>query len=55
MTLLLRDGFVTDEFIDLARAHDRSPPKTSTASIGLKAELAQANHGRACRSLYDIA
>ena len=30
VTLLLRDGFVTDEFIDLARAENRTADRSAT-------------------------
>lgn len=40
VTLLLRDGFVTDEFIDLARAENRTPRQEDRLDH-LKAQLAQ--------------
>ncbi|MDT5066022.1 MAG: hypothetical protein QOK02_2177 [Mycobacterium sp.] len=40
LTLLLRDGFVTDEFIDLARVADRTDAQEHRLD-GLKAQLAQ--------------
>jgi hypothetical protein len=40
VTLLLRDGFVTDEFIDLARTDDRTDAQERRLD-GLKAQLAQ--------------
>jgi hypothetical protein len=40
VTLLLRDGFVTDEFIDLARTDDRTDPQELRLDE-LKAQLAQ--------------
>ncbi|HET7667246.1 MAG TPA: hypothetical protein VFK56_14510, partial [Mycobacterium sp.] len=39
-TLLLRDGFITDEFIDLARTEDRSADQEQRLDA-LKAQLAQ--------------
>jgi hypothetical protein len=38
-TLLLRDGYVTDEFIDLARTEDRSPEEETRLAV-LKQEMA---------------
>jgi hypothetical protein len=40
VTLLLRDGFVTDEFVDLARTQDRTDVQERRLD-GLKAQLAQ--------------
>jgi hypothetical protein len=40
VTLLLRDGFVTDEFVDLARADDRTDAQERRLD-GLKVQLAQ--------------
>lgn len=40
VTLLLREGFVTDEFIDLARTKDRTAPQEARLDH-LKAQLAQ--------------
>ena len=40
VTLLLRDGFVTDEFIDLARTPDRTADQERRLDE-LKAQLAQ--------------
>lgn len=40
VTLVLRPGFVTEEFVDLARAQDRTPVQESRLDV-LKALLAQ--------------
>lgn len=40
VTLAVRDGFVTDEFIDLARAEPRTPEQ-ETRLTALKAEMAE--------------
>lgn len=53
-TLLLRDGFVTDEFIDLARAADRTPEGERRLDE-LKDELARQILAAPASSLYDIA
>ena len=45
VTLLLREGFVTEEFIDLARKEDRSEEEEAHFDE-LKADLAEARHGR---------
>jgi hypothetical protein len=54
VTLLLRDGFVTKEFIDLARTQER----TATQELrldALKASLAQRIMGTSAADLFDIA
>lgn len=51
-TLLLRDGFVTDEFIDLARTEDRSDSQEKRLDE-LKAQLAQLVMGTAAEDLFD--
>ena len=53
-TLLLRDGFVTDEFIDLARA-DRRTAEQEKRLDELKAELAQRVMATAAAAVYDLA
>ena len=53
-TLLLRDGFVTNEFIDLARAQDRTAAQESRLDE-LKAELAQQVMATPAADLFDIA
>ena len=40
MTLAVRDGFVTDEFVDLARAEQRTPEQEARLTT-LKAEMAE--------------
>ena len=51
-TLLLRDGFVTDEFIDLARAENRDDPQEKRLDQ-LKAKLAQSVVGTAPEAVFD--
>ena len=51
-TLLLRDGFVTDEFIDLARAENRSDTQERRLDE-LKAELAQRVVSTASNDVFD--
>jgi hypothetical protein len=53
-TLLLRDGFVTDEFIDLARAQNRTELQERRLDE-LKAELAQRVMATAADQVYDVA
>lgn len=52
--LLLRDGFVTDEFIDLAGAENRSDAQEQRLDV-LKAQLAQRVMGSSAADVYDIA
>jgi len=52
-TLLLRDGFVTDEFIDLARAEDRSDTQERRLDE-LKAELALRVVNTASNDVFDV-
>lgn len=54
VTVLLRDGFVTDEFIDLARAENRSDEQESRLDE-MKAELAQHVMSTPADDLFDIA
>ena len=51
-TLLLQDGFVTDEFIDLARTEDRSDSQEKRLDE-LKAQLAARVMGTAAEDLFD--
>ncbi len=51
-TLLLRDGFVTDEFIDLARAENRSDTQEQRLDE-LKAQLAQRVLSTASVDVFD--
>ena len=53
MTLLLRDGFVTDEFIDLARTETRTTEQESRLNE-LKANLAKCVMAAAAADVYDI-
>jgi hypothetical protein len=52
-TLLLRDGFVTDEFIDLARAEKRSDTQERRLDE-LKAQLAQRVVSAASRDVFEV-
>jgi hypothetical protein len=53
-TFVLRDGFVTDEFIDLARTENRTSEQASRLSE-LKAELAQRVIATPAAGVFDIA
>ena len=53
-TLLLRDGFVTDEFIDLARTEGRSAEQEHRLDE-LKAALAQRVMAASAADVFDIA
>jgi hypothetical protein len=52
-TLLLRDGFVTDEFIDLARKENRTDAQEQRLDE-LKAQLAQRVLSTAAEDLFDV-
>jgi hypothetical protein len=52
--LLLRDGYVTDEFIELARTADRSPEE-ETRLDGLKQEMADRVMDAPAEDVYDSA
>ncbi len=52
ITLLLRDGFVTDEFVDLARAEDRNKAQENQLDE-LKAGLARHLLGAAAEDVFD--
>ncbi len=54
VTLLLRDGFVTDEFVDLAGKADRSDAEESRLDE-LKAQLAQRVMTAPADDVYDVA
>lgn len=54
VTVLLRDGFVTDEFIDLARVEDRSADQEQRLDE-LKAELAQRVMASPAAAVFDVA
>ena len=53
-TLLLREGFVTDEFIDLARAQDRTTERERRFD-DLKAQLARQVLAAPADAVFDIA
>jgi hypothetical protein len=53
-TLLLRDGFVTDEFIDLARTENRSDGQDQRLDE-LKAQLAQRVMAAPAADVFDVA
>jgi hypothetical protein len=53
-TLLLRDGFVTDEFIDLARTENRTAEQEDRLD-GLKAALSERVMAGSAAAVYDIA
>jgi hypothetical protein len=54
VTLQLRDGFVSPEFIDLARAGERTPEQDARLDL-LKAQMAQNVMGSAASDVYDEA
>jgi hypothetical protein len=54
VTLLLRDGFVTDEFIDLARTDDRTDTQERRLD-GLKAQLAQRVMATPAAEVFELA
>ncbi len=54
VTLLLREGFVTEEFIDLARKDGRSEQEEAHLDV-LKAELAARLMAGAAADVYDLA
>ena len=54
VTLLLREGFVTEEFIDLARKDGRSEDEEAHLDV-LKAEMAARVMGAAASDVYDLA
>lgn len=53
VTMALREGFVTEEFIDLARTPERTPEQESRLDV-LKAQLAQALLSAPPEQLYDV-
>lgn len=53
VTLLLRDGMVVPEFIDLVRTEDRTDEQNERLEV-LKGELAQRVMGTAAGDVYDI-
>jgi hypothetical protein len=52
-TLLLRDGYVTDEFLDMARTENRSDAQEQRLDE-LKAQLAQRVMAASAAEVYDI-
>ena len=54
VTLLLREGFVTDEFIDLARTENRTADQERHLDV-LKRELAERVMARRADEVYDVA
>jgi hypothetical protein len=52
VTLVLRDGFVTDEFIDLARTQQRTADQEQRLDT-LKREMANRVMARPARDVYD--
>ncbi len=53
VTLALREGFVTDEFIDLARTEDRDADQERRLDV-LKAEMADRVMARPPAEVYDL-
>ena len=53
VTLVLRDGYVTPEFIDLARAEGRTEQQNERFTA-VKAELAEHVMGSAAADVYDV-
>ena len=53
ITLALRDGYVTEEFVDLARTQDRTPEQESRLDE-LKARLAQSLLAAPADAVYDV-
>jgi hypothetical protein len=53
VTLLVRDGFVTDEFIDLARTENRTAEQERRLDL-LKAEMAERVMSAPAAGVYDI-
>jgi hypothetical protein len=51
-TLLLREGYVTEEFIELARREGRSPDEEARLDV-LKLEMANRVMGAAAEEVYD--
>ena len=53
VTMALRDGFVSEEFIDLARTPNRKPQQELQLDV-VKAQLAQALLSTPANQLYDV-
>ncbi len=54
VTLTLREGFVSDEFIDLARTEQRTATQEARLDL-LKRELAERTMARPAADVYDVA
>ena len=54
VTLILRDGYVTEEFIDLARNEQRSDDEEARLAL-LKTEMAERLMASAAAEVYDVA
>lgn len=54
VTLLLREGFVTEEFIDMARKPDRDDAEEARLVV-LKQEMASRVMGSAAEDVYEVA
>lgn len=54
VTMLLREGFMTDEFIDLARTDNRTAEQEAHLDV-LKRELAERVMARPAEEVYDVA
>ncbi|HEU0315901.1 MAG TPA: hypothetical protein VFR49_01150, partial [Solirubrobacteraceae bacterium] len=52
VTLLVRDGFVPDEFIDLARLDARTPEQEARLDV-MKAEMAERLTSSPAEDVYD--
>lgn len=53
VTLVVRDGYVTDEFIDLARTPERTDEQEERFTL-LKAQAAELLMSRAAQEIYDV-
>jgi hypothetical protein len=53
VTLALRDGFVSDEFIDLARTDPRSPEQEARLTV-LKQQMAERVTAAAASEVYEV-
>ncbi|HEY5316621.1 MAG TPA: hypothetical protein VIJ20_01480 [Solirubrobacteraceae bacterium] len=53
VTVAVREGYVTDEFIDLARTPDRTPAQESRLTA-LKQEMAELVMSKAAVEVYDV-
>ncbi|MDQ6806798.1 MAG: hypothetical protein M3065_17970 [Actinomycetota bacterium] len=53
VTLAVGEGYVTDEFIDLARTPDRTPDQESRLTV-MKREMAELVMSRTAAEVYDV-